>query len=284
MIMAQHLVSRARRGFQVRVRRPLFRGWKHLRQRIRPWRGQRTRAFVAGAQRSGTNMLMHVLERSPDTEVFHEVDPRAFDQYMMRDTAVIQELAAGSPARCFVIKALCEADRIPGFLDTFDNARCVWLYRHYHDVANSMLVSFRSIPDTVHRLATEGQAAGWWGSGMSERTQSLLAELVQRPLSDHSLAALLWYVRNVLFFEHGLDEDERVVLLQYEAFVSHPESEAKRVCEFLDVPYSDRFTARVNATSVRRREPPPLDDEVDRICSELLQRFESVAAARRKAA
>lgn len=229
-------------------------------------------------------MAMHVLDRSPDTEVFHEGDPRAFDQYIMRETAVIQRLAGRSAARCFVIKALCEGDRIPAFLETFGNARCVWLFRHYHDVANSMIASFRSVPDTVRRLAVEGESAGWWGHGMSEQTQALLRELTQRSLTDHSLAALLWYVRNVLFFERRLGDDKRVLPVRYETLVTCPTAEARRIFGFLDLPFSARFTARINAGSVRRRAPPPLDDEVERLCGTLLQRLDDATGIREEAA
>ena len=52
--------------------------------------------LVAGVQRSGTNMVMDVLERSYATEVYHERDPRAFANYQLREEEVIQSLIAHS--------------------------------------------------------------------------------------------------------------------------------------------------------------------------------------------
>ena len=279
----QRLAVRVRRGFRGRVAYPLFRARKRVRQWLRPWRGERTHLFVSGVQRSGTNMLMHVLERSPETDVFHEGDPRAFDQYMMRETPVVRDLARRSRARCFVIKALAEGDRIPAFLDAFENARCVWLYRHHHDVASSMLASFRSVPETVRRMAVEGERVGWWGRGMSERTRARLQELTQRSLTNHSLAALLWYVRNLLFFEAGLAADGRVLPVRYETLVTQPAAEAERVFGFAGIPFDARVTRRVNAASVRRRAAPALDEEVEALCSDLLRRLDDAAGLREAA-
>ena len=106
-----------RRSLRERAERRLYRVYKGLRQRL----GQglpRTHVFVAGQQRSGTNMLMEVLEWSPYTDVYHETDPRAFTPgYEMRETAVIQDLARASRAPFFIVKSLCELDRLRSLLD-----------------------------------------------------------------------------------------------------------------------------------------------------------------------
>ena len=70
-------------------------------QRVVPRPPVRTYVFVAGMQRSGTNMVMDVLERSLGTDVYHENDPRAFERYEMRDPAVIRQLANGSGTPLF---------------------------------------------------------------------------------------------------------------------------------------------------------------------------------------
>src|ERR1700721_775604 len=63
--------------------------------------------FVGGVQRSGTEMVMDVLERSPDTRVFHEQDPRAFDRFELRADEVIRPLAR-SVAPCVVFNPFCD--------------------------------------------------------------------------------------------------------------------------------------------------------------------------------
>src|SRR5688572_22752173 len=58
---------------------------KSLRNRIvNPSSGPRLCVFVAGVHRSGTNMMMDILERSWETDVLHESDSRAFEDNLMR--------------------------------------------------------------------------------------------------------------------------------------------------------------------------------------------------------
>ena len=87
---------------------------------------EQTVVYVAGQQRSGTNMLMNVLDRHWRTDVYHETDARAFECYQMRDIEVIRALVKRSSARLVVFKALCELQRLRDLLDAFPKARALW--------------------------------------------------------------------------------------------------------------------------------------------------------------
>ena len=86
------LLSRASR----KLERHILLGSKYAAQRMTQKPSQKLTVFVAGVQRSGTNMLMDALERSFETDVYHERDPRAFDNYLMRPPEVIARLHARS--------------------------------------------------------------------------------------------------------------------------------------------------------------------------------------------
>ena len=233
------------------------------------------RVFVAGVQRSGTNMLMQALERSLQTDVYHESDPRAFEGYEMHPPAVIDGLVRRSPAQLFVIKALSELQDLPELMERFAPAQTVWIYRDFHDVANSMTASFRTVPDTVRRVAEEGEAAGWWGRGIAPETQEFLRRIMAQGPNAHSSAALMWYLRNRLFFDLGLDRDARVLLIRYEELVQEPEAILKKVTDFLGMPYRRRLAKGIHAASVGRRPMPELDPEVEAACQGLMQAFEA---------
>lgn len=111
-----------------------------------------------------------------------------------------------------------------------------------------------------------------------------LERITQREVSDHSLAALLWYLRNILFLEGGLDRNHRVLPVRYETLVAEPTLEARRVFEFLGLPFDERYTAKVHATSVSRRSPPELDPEVEALCQDLLARLHAATEERQQAA
>lgn len=248
----------------------------------RPPRG---RVFVGGMQRSGTNLLMDVLERSFETDVFHEWDPRAFDNYRMREPAVIARLIAESRAPSFVIKALCELPRLPALMETFAPAKTVWIVRRYEDVVNSMLISFGNMAKQVRRIAGDRDSSGWLGEGMSDATHAVVRRLVHEEIDNASASALQWYFRNILFFELGFPHDARVLLVQYEQLVREPRREVERLFEFLGLDYSPRCVRRISARSVKRRPPPPIEPPVREVCDELWARFETaLAEARREAA
>lgn len=235
--------------------------------------------FVAGMQRSGTNMLMDRLERSYLTDVYHERDPRAFDNYRMRDRTVIRRLVAHSRAPTFVIKALCELDRLGALMAEFAPAKTVWIVRDYRDAVRSALVSFGNFTRQVSRIAADRNVDDWRAGGMSEATHAIVRGLWHMGMSEASAAALIWYFRNVLYFEQGFDSDPRVRLVSYERLVQAPQQECSAIFAFLGVPYSEYITRGVFAGSVRHRAMTDIEPAVARLCEELAQRFEQVGAA-----
>lgn len=263
-----------RRSLRERVERRVYRRYKGLRQSL----GQglpRIHVFVAGLQRSGTNMLMEVLEWSPYTDVYHETDRRAFNAvYEMREPAVIHALAHVSRAPFFIVKSLCELDRLGDLLDGFAPAKAVWIVRHYHDSTNSAVRSFGNFVQQMRRLAQNKDSDAWRGRGMSDATQALLRRVADLDPSEHDGAAMMWYYRNVLFFEQALHQDRRVALLRYEDWVRQPEGKLDSLCRFIGVPDCGPWMTRyIHGASVRKIQPPVLLPEVEAACAALMARF-----------
>lgn len=239
----------------------------------------RLHVLVAGVQRSGTNMLMDVLERSWDTDLYHETDARAFDTYEMRPRPVIHALIERSPAPVFVIKALCELDQLKSLLDEFAPAKSVWMVRDYNDAVSSALVSFRNFAKQVGRIAIDRNADGWRGRGMSDETHALVRSLYTAQMNDATAAALIWYFRNMLYFEQNLHQDEHVMLAHYENLVTAPQVEFPRIFDFLGLNYSPFVSRKVFANSIRHRSPPPIAEPVRALCERLSTRLRAVRDA-----
>ncbi len=220
-------------------------------------------------------MLMDALERSWATDVIHERDPRAFHGYEMREPERVERLMARSPARVFVIKALCELQDLPELMQRFSPAQTVWIYRDYRDVANSMTASFASVPRTVQGVAEQGEAFGWWGRGLSNDTRAFLRRMVAADPNPHTSAALLWYLRNRLFFERGLDRGEWVCLVRYEDLVTDPERELARVAAFAGIHFTPRLGRGIHRRSIGRRPEPELAPAVRDACDGLMTAFEA---------
>jgi hypothetical protein len=259
------------------IERKLWRLWKPLRQKLKGNK-QRTYIFVAGMQRSGTNMLMELLEWGGDTDVYHETDSRAFNKYEMRARPVIHELAKQSPAAFFIIKSLCELDQIKSLMDEFQPAKTLWIVRAYDDSISSAIRSFGNFTAQLHRLVNDKEAAEWRGRGMSDETQELLKKLDHPEINEASAAALMWYYRNVLFFEQGLNLDSRVKLIFYEDLVSEPQVALKGVFKFLTMPnWSPWISRYIHARSVRKSPRTDIEPGVREICEELTNRFAALS-------
>ncbi len=262
-----------------RALRVLWRYSKRVREQLRKPM-PRQHVLIAGSQRSGTNMLMHVLQWSSYTHVFHESDPRAFERYEMRPTETIVALARHSKAPFFVIKSLCELDRLSELMDQLVPAKTLWCVRNYNDSVRSMTRSFGLFGEQVRRLSLDKAAAGWRGRGMSDATQSLLRRLYHPGLSEASAAALMWYYRNILFFEHGLDRDPRVGLVVYEDLVRQPVIEGERIFEFLGLPgWSPWITRKIHSHSVKDHPCEDIGPDVRALCEALLARFQAARSA-----
>lgn len=262
--------------------------WAHLREQLEyrtllasKWCAQRLsrpdaprrHVFVAGMQRSGTNMLMDLIERSMLTDVYHERDPRAFDNYMMRPLPVIRQLAERSRAPHFVIKCLCELDELPALMDAFQPSKALWIVREYRDAVNSALVSFGRFSQQIERIV-KGQAGDeWFARGMTAETTQTVRTLWRPDMNEATAAALIWYFRNLLFFQLGLDRDPRVKLLSYEALVTRPAEQCEEAFRFIDLPYSSFITRNVFASSISKKAPPAIEPEVAAMCDGLMQRF-----------
>lgn len=272
---AKPATGRDARSLPVRIRHALWRRGKALRQRVSP-RPVAQHVFVAGMQRSGTNLLMDVLDASAATQVFHETDPRAFERYEMRDLAVIGQLARQCPAPVFVIKALCELDRIRSLMDAFAPAKTLWVVRDWRDSVNSAIKSFGNFVPQWKRLA-HGDAGDWRGRGMSPATRELLAALYRPEASEAEGAAIMWFYRNALFFEQQLAADSRVRVVSYEDLVLNPMREVAAVYGFVGLPgFSAAVAGRIHARSVKHRSPPDIAPAVVALCDELLARFKAL--------
>jgi hypothetical protein len=263
------------RSFKERLERRLWRSTKVITGR-NPAVGRR-HVFVAGVQRSGTNMLMELLEWSRWTDVYHETDPRAFSNYRLRPREIIRALASSSRAPIFVIKTLCELDELQVLMHDFQPAKTLWIVRHFDDSVTSAVRSFANFASQVHRLAKDKTAAEWRGNGMSDHTQRLLQTLDHSELSESSGAALMWYYRNVLFFELGLQRDARVRLLFYEDLASKPVDTMREIFNFLDLPdWSPHITRYVHAKSIGNSQLAPIEPGVRSLCDSLYTQFEKL--------
>ena len=233
--------------------------------------------FLSGVHRSGTNLMMRVLERSIDTDVFHESDARAFDNYMMRGDDTLRALIERSPSRRIVFKALHEAHALRSLMARFQPSRAIWMYRHFDDVVNSILERWPRSRNMMDQIITKADAGGWRGLGMTDRTRELLRDVYRESMNDASITALFWYQRNQLLFDQNLERDRHCMLVNYEKLVQEPICNVRAICKFLDIAYVSCMHEIVHADSIAKRPSPAIEPRVRALCQDLYDKLAEVS-------
>ena len=273
-----------------KLRRLWHRKSKPIRQRLTgaPGGAKQT-VFVAGVQRSGTNMVMDILEQSWQTEVFHEFDPRAFDNYMMRPPAVIGRLIDAAPAPWVIVKALHEGHDLAGLLDRFRPAKAIWMFRGFDDMINSNMANWPGGRNQIEAIVAARDSArdsdpgrarpDWRGRGMTEATLATVRAHYHPAINDASALGLFWFYRNQLFFDQGFEADRRVLLMRYESLVEAPALEVDTVARFLGLRPTGPMRRLVVPGSVAKRPAPEIEPAVRRLCREMLARLDMARQA-----
>lgn len=254
-------------------------GLKSLRNRlVRNQSRQRLTVFVAGVHRSGTNMMMDILERSWETDVFNESDSRAFDDYMMRYEAVIRQLVMRSAAPVTVIKALHEAHHLRHLLDAFAPAKALWIFRSYDDAVNSALRRWpgqrNGRRNQIDAIVRDRNSAEWRGLGMTKETHEIVCKHYRLGMDDASAAALFWFFRNQLFFDQELDRDARALLVRYEGLVTDDGEYARWLSDFLGIRFTIAMRRVAHSESMGRHAAPQLDSGIRDLCERMRQSLE----------
>jgi hypothetical protein len=236
--------------------------------------------FIFGAQRSGTGMLGECLGRSPECENLGESDDRAFVNFSLREPPVVEKLIAECPYKYLVFKPLKDSHRVHELLGLKATGKAIWAYRNYVDRINSAVRKFGRRPLEVFEAFRAGDHGRWQLQGISAKTSELLSRLDVDRLTESDGAALMWWLRNSLYFDQGLDREPRARLWSYDEFVVRPEPELRSLLEFLGAGYHDFMLRRVHARSLSKEPAPDLDPAVRDLCESLLGRLNAALSSR----
>ena len=257
--------------------------------RRRDWRrrhpitpGSTTPVFLVGLQRSGTNMVARALEANPEFEVRNENDRTAFDRFRLRPLPVVREIVTRSRQRFLVLKPLIDSHRVDellGGLGTPSPGRALWTYRGVDGRVRSALSKFGVQNLQVLRAIAQGRAGDLWqAQGLSPDSRDLIQGLDVDLITNETAAAVIWYVRNSLYFDLGLDARADCLLVSYDRMLDDPEREVRRICEFLGTEYQPAMTAGIARRPAITRGELAIDPKVRQRCSDLERRLEEAGA------
>jgi len=225
--------------------------------------------FIGGIPRSGTNMVMDVLDQSYETDVFHESDPRVYSGTAVKNIEILLRYWAGTRAPVIVFKAILDSHNIPQWMDLCPPAKCVWIVRNCDDTCRSHVRSFLTTKERLGR-AIHGKEAGPWMLGNLSPSVLKVAQHHYTPdMSAESAAALLWYLRHELYFELGLHKSEDTRILYYDEFVQNPNKGMASLCSFLSINAKPRMSRDIHAKSMNTRRLDAIDPAIRKLCEEV---------------
>lgn len=240
-----------------------------------------TPVFLVGLQRSGTNMLVRGLERSPRFEVHNENDRRAFDRFFLRPSPAIRSIVTRSHHDFVLFKPLCDSHRITHLLDdlgTPTRGKAIWAYRGVDGRARSAVAKFGDTNLRILARIARGEGDRLWqAQSLSDASRDLIGSLDYERMTPESAAALFWFVRNSLYFELGLDRRDDVHLVSYDAMLATPAPTMRSLCSFLGFPFEDRLIGHIRAHAPKAV-PLAIDPAVRAACDGLQARLDEAAA------
>jgi len=233
--------------------------------------------YILGCQRSGTTMLLEVLRRCPEMKVYHEGHRLAFKgEYRFRSVNKIKSLIITSDKQYLVFKPLNDIQHIRKYLAINKNSIIIWIYRHYADVVNSAVVKWGSSQKEIISSICKGINNYTDQNAIQEKmnpeTLALIKTLYYENMSDQDGAALLWYVRNSIYFDIGLHKSNNL-LLRYEDLVRNPIDHFSTIFQFLNCPFDKSYVEMIYATSVRKSAAPKLNCSIEAVCVEMLDKM-----------
>ncbi len=256
---------------------------------------KKTQVFLLGTQRSGTTLLTDVLGRAPLCRAYHEADEQVMRDMRLREPAAVEKVIDSECRPILVFKPINDSQYATELLDTYANPKVVWIYRDYNDVVNSALVKWahwqRQIVTWVceHYADEPGpldEPFKWYAiyrERMSRATLQAVSACIEEGITDAEGAALLWYMRNKLYFDQQLREHDKCLIARYEDMVSRPEVHIARIFDFIGCAFKNDYVGDVRTTSISRKQPPMLGQSVRELCdglqSELDNAYEQQSGA-----
>lgn len=236
---------------------------------VRSPRNNTIPVFIMGCGRSGTTMMVNVFTCDTRIESLGENDRRIARHYMLLDENIGQVIR-NSKAEVLVMKPILNSFDALKILNTYQQAKIIWLVREHKDMIASSIKMFGSlVASYLKELVLHGTGCNWLAAGMPKETLLALAALDASDFTDHDWMALVWWSVNRTILLDRLCDSERFYLVCYERLVHEPEPVLSSIYSYIGLSYR-RFASRfVHASSVGRGKDVRLHPSTEKLCTEL---------------
>ena len=254
---------------------------KRIYQSVKSKKAQQSILFIVGCQRSGTSMLLNVLDKDLYTRCFGE-----FSQLASKDTTrgirlnsleLVKHEFSKVKAPFIIVKPLVESQNVPELLDYFDNSRALWMFRNYKDVASSNIKHFgidNGLKDL--RPIVNNEPNNWRSEKVSKQVRDTLSKYYSEDMNPYDAAILFWFARNSIYFDLELHKNPRVMMCYYEDLVLDPEKYVRSIYQRSGQTYPEiKITTEVHSNSRKKGKDIELSPEIEQLAQELQDKLET---------
>jgi hypothetical protein len=284
------LFKKVRRLTLTRIRRELTMRTHQVKKNFYQWvkkenpRCQKRLLFILGCQRSGTSLMQRVFERDLNAHIYKESSRLSVQHSFwapnirLRPFDEVKMILERDRFPFVIAKPLVESQNTLKLLEYFSEAKVLWLYRHYRDVASSNLSRFgKENGVELLRPLAENHCDDWKAEHVPDHLRYLVQRYFSEDMNPYDAAALFWFIRNSFFFEYQLSEHPLVMLMKYEDFVRHPVERMQNIYDFAEAPFPGaNLLKEVHATSVGKGRHVKFSPEIEQICYTMLAKLDRV--------
>jgi hypothetical protein len=227
-------------------------------------------------------MLANLLGHTKSISIYKEKNKKAMRNFRIRDDNSIKRLIDEERNDFIVIKPINDSQHADHLLSLYPNAKAIWLYRDYNAVSNSAVKKWQDAQKNIVLWLAENYGKEEFPNNDLTKDCSVYLERIEldtiatiRKVANVNMtqeegAALLWYIRNKIFFDLALQNDKRVYIIKYENLVTDSEKNMRKLCEHIGCKFSKKTIEKIKTSSVKNEYPFELGSSIEQICKKLL--------------
>ena len=235
-----------------------------------------TTLIILACNRSGKTTLLNVINHSSECLIYTETSKAACKNYRIKSLGTIKFLTTKNREKTVVFETAHDLQYANVLLNLHPLTKVIWLFRNYHDVVNDAVKRFGNAQKNIMLAIVEGRCNKYINAimeGMKPDTLKLVKRISNKNMSSEDGAALLWYVRNLIYFDLKLYRDPRVLLANYDDLATEPIQYFRWIFDFIACPFYEEYVKDINASHVRKTPLPLIDSGIELLCNEMMERL-----------
>ncbi len=230
-------------------------------------------SFIFGCQRSGTTVLLKVLDKSINAKAYGEGEEPYFHpksselRLRLVSNKDITRLLDKELCQNIILKPLYESQRATELSNFFEQSRILWTYRNFNDSIDSHVRYYTKQDAVEYVRQIVGRERMWMNENIDHEHLDELTPIINGLDNPYDAYAVYWYCRNLQFKK--LDGNPRVMPVKYERLVNDPVAYLPKIFRFLDLEFSEWMATGIYSDAVNKRIDFQLSDDIMTKCEQL---------------